>query len=274
MGAAKLFGLNSLALGLGQPTVPGPFGPVGGAGAEGRRGIKRWVQEGPSVQPLITAAPPPTEPATTPPPPPEPGASPVSTGGGQEHLALRSRAGSGASRWAGRRRASPPRFWAQHRRPSCRGSSEREVGGEGARKDTAGGPRRGRAGAPCREPIVGRRAESEPQTPGSVGPVTGPPLPFSGHEACVSSQKVLGGRPEAQLAGEGSLALSTQASTLTWGRPRRASGRVCHPRGVLAPGTAARWAGGRPTPAPAFCRVRPAGDSEEPGLQGGTAALT
>lgn len=60
MGAAKLFGLNSLALGLGQPTVPGPFGLVGGAGAEGRRGIKRWVQESPSVQPLITAAPPPT----------------------------------------------------------------------------------------------------------------------------------------------------------------------------------------------------------------------
>lgn len=58
MGAAKLFGLNSLALGLGQPTVPGPFGLVGGAGAEGRRGIKRWVQESPSVQPLITAAPP------------------------------------------------------------------------------------------------------------------------------------------------------------------------------------------------------------------------
>lgn len=86
MGAAKLFGLNSLALGLGQPTVPGPFGPVGGAGAEGRRGIKRWVQESPSVQPLITAAPPP--PSQLPPPHPRPSQAP--------HLSAQ---GEGRSTW-------------------------------------------------------------------------------------------------------------------------------------------------------------------------------
>lgn len=51
----KFSGLNSLALSLGRPTVPGPLGQVGGARA---RKVARWVQESPlSVQALITAGP-------------------------------------------------------------------------------------------------------------------------------------------------------------------------------------------------------------------------
>lgn len=51
----KFSGLNSLALSLGRPIVPGSLGQVGGARA---RKVERWVQESPlSVQALITAGP-------------------------------------------------------------------------------------------------------------------------------------------------------------------------------------------------------------------------
>lgn len=92
---AKLFGLNSLALGLGQPSVPGPFSQVGGAGWKGGVTSKGGCRRAPQCSLSSQQA-----------PPPEPGASPVSRGGGQEHLALRTR----GRKWGWQAGGAPPRI--------------------------------------------------------------------------------------------------------------------------------------------------------------------
>lgn len=90
---AELFGLNSLALGLGQPSVPGPFSQVGGAGWKGGGTSKGGCRRAPRCSLSSQQA-----------PPPEPGASPVSRGGGQEHLALRTR----GRKWGWQVGGAPP----------------------------------------------------------------------------------------------------------------------------------------------------------------------
>lgn len=208
---------------LGAALSPWALQSGGRSRVEGRRDIKRWVQESPSVQPLITAG-----------PPPEPGASPVSRGGGQEHLALRTR----GRKWGWQVGGAPPCI------PTLTLGTARKAflsewlraGGRwrGGRKRHRWGPRGGRAGAPCGEPVLGGRAESEPQTPGSAGPMTGPPFRFLDVRR-VSSRKALGGSPEAQLAGEGSPALSNPGQHPDLGRAKEGEWLRLPPHGGADP---------------------------------------